>query len=308
MQYLTHNDAPAVLDVYTPCQAEHGIADAAASQHARMAVESRMSPVFVHDPRRGPSSHSRFSLDGNPDIDKDWATTTLEYVEDGATKLMDVPFTPADFARTRPASRSSSASSPRAADGGAGRRVHRPPRGRARRQDALRLGHRRREEAGQARSLPDPGPSGPGAPQVLAHPAVSRRARRRAAGREPPHRTRGPAGAVQEAVAEREILARLHRPGDVRAGGVLQRAAERLRRLADARLGGGAAPPAAAAPAAPAARRGASGQRRRGGSAKCNNCKTCYQDLPELFEKTKIIVDGETREVGHLIPGAVETA
>ncbi len=27
MEYLNHNDSPAVLDVYTPCQAEHGIAD-----------------------------------------------------------------------------------------------------------------------------------------------------------------------------------------------------------------------------------------------------------------------------------------
>jgi pyruvate-ferredoxin/flavodoxin oxidoreductase len=39
--------------------------------------------------------------------------------------------------------------------------------------------------------------------------------------------------------------------------------------------------------------------------AKCNNCKTCYQDLPELFEKTRIVVDGVTKEVGHLIPGAL---
>ena len=65
-----------------------------------MAVESRMNPVFVHDPRRGTDLHARFSLDGNPDADKDWATTTIEYVEDGATKLLDVPFTPADFAPT----------------------------------------------------------------------------------------------------------------------------------------------------------------------------------------------------------------
>ena len=40
--------------------------------------------------------------------------------------------------------------------------------------------------------------------------------------------------------------------------------------------------------------------------AKCNNCKTCYQDLPELFEKTKIVVNGETKEVGHLIPGVLD--
>ena len=89
-----------MLDVYTPCQGEQGIADPQASRHARMAVESRMSPVFVHDPRRGGDLHSRFSLEGNPDRGKDWATTTIEYVEDGVTKLMEVPLTPADFART----------------------------------------------------------------------------------------------------------------------------------------------------------------------------------------------------------------
>ena len=97
VEFLNHNDSPAVLDVYTPCQGEQGIADPQANRHGRMAVESRMNPVFVHDPRRGPDLHSRFSLDGNPALDKDWSTTTLEYVEDGATKLMDIPFTPADF-------------------------------------------------------------------------------------------------------------------------------------------------------------------------------------------------------------------
>ena len=40
--------------------------------------------------------------------------------------------------------------------------------------------------------------------------------------------------------------------------------------------------------------------------AKCTNCKTCYQDLSELFEKTRIVVDGESREVGRLIPGILE--
>ena len=32
MEYLNHNDSPAVLDVYTPCQAEHGIADDGSEQ------------------------------------------------------------------------------------------------------------------------------------------------------------------------------------------------------------------------------------------------------------------------------------
>jgi pyruvate-ferredoxin/flavodoxin oxidoreductase len=39
--------------------------------------------------------------------------------------------------------------------------------------------------------------------------------------------------------------------------------------------------------------------------AKCTNCKTCYQDLSELFEKTRIVVNGETKEVAQMIPGAV---
>ena len=39
--------------------------------------------------------------------------------------------------------------------------------------------------------------------------------------------------------------------------------------------------------------------------AKCSNCKTCYQEIPELFEKTRIVVDGASKEVGHLIPGAL---
>jgi pyruvate-ferredoxin/flavodoxin oxidoreductase len=35
----------------------------------------------------------------------------------------------------------------------------------------------------------------------------------------------------------------------------------------------------------------------------CTNCKTCYQDLGELFEKTKIMVDGSPKEVSRVIPG-----
>ena len=38
---------------------------------------------------------------------------------------------------------------------------------------------------------------------------------------------------------------------------------------------------------------------------KCTDCKTCYQDLPELFEKTRVVVDGESKDVAQLIPGAL---
>ena len=99
MAYLNHTSSPAVLDVYTPCQGEHGIADAAASQRSRLAVECRMSPVFVHNPGANTVLHGRFNLEGNPDLDKDWTKTSIQYVENGATKLMEVALTPAYFAK-----------------------------------------------------------------------------------------------------------------------------------------------------------------------------------------------------------------
>lgn len=39
---------------------------------------------------------------------------------------------------------------------------------------------------------------------------------------------------------------------------------------------------------------------------KCTNCKTCYQDLRELFEKTTIMVEGEPKEVSRVIPGVLD--
>jgi pyruvate-ferredoxin/flavodoxin oxidoreductase len=99
MDFLTYNESPAVFDTYTTCQPEHGIADDAGNRRAMLAIESRMSPVFVHDPRRGDTLAERFSLEGNPEIGKDWITTTLEYIDDeGKNNLMEIPFTAADFA------------------------------------------------------------------------------------------------------------------------------------------------------------------------------------------------------------------
>ncbi|MBW8191601.1 2-oxoacid:acceptor oxidoreductase family protein [Neiella marina] len=99
IEYLNYQDAPALFDVYTPCLGEQGIADDASTRHAQLAVDSRMSPVFVHDPRKGETLAERFSLEGNPDVQHDWATQTMSYVDaDGITQLKQVAFTPADFA------------------------------------------------------------------------------------------------------------------------------------------------------------------------------------------------------------------
>jgi pyruvate-ferredoxin/flavodoxin oxidoreductase len=71
-----------------------------------------------------------------------------------------------------------------------------------------------------------------------------------------------------------------------------------------------AAAPAAAPAAAAAAKPNGAGDAvvtlAEADQARCTNCKTCYQDLGELFEKTKIVVDGQTKEVGRLIPGALD--
>lgn len=63
---------PAVINVYSTCQPEHGVADNLSSQHARMAVESRAFPLFVYDPRKGESIRECMSLVGNPAQKEDW--------------------------------------------------------------------------------------------------------------------------------------------------------------------------------------------------------------------------------------------
>jgi pyruvate-ferredoxin/flavodoxin oxidoreductase len=39
---------------------------------------------------------------------------------------------------------------------------------------------------------------------------------------------------------------------------------------------------------------------------RCNDCATCYQELPQLFEKATIMVDGAAQTVGRMRPGALD--
>lgn len=303
VEFLNHNDSPAVLDVYTPCQGEQGISDPQANRHGRLAVESRMSPLFVHDPRRGGSLHSRFSLEGNPAVDKDWTTTTIEYVEDGATKLMDVPMTPADFALSEGrfkkqfrALKADAAGVPLDAyiDLGQADRIGKTPFVWSV-DDAKKLvkievsstvvalvEERRRYWrtlqylAGQDVALLD-----------AAHHAELDALRHQ----------------YEEAVEAREssidsiarAMSELAASSKAPPAGGLSLA-----------FGAGAAVTAApsASPAAAKAN-GAAVSLAEEDVAKCTNCKTCYQELPELFEKTRVVVDGATKEAGHLIAGAL---
>ena len=67
-------EGPSVLIVYTTCQPEHGVADDASARQARLAVDSRTFPVFVHDPRKGQRLSERLDLRMNPAIYDDWYT------------------------------------------------------------------------------------------------------------------------------------------------------------------------------------------------------------------------------------------
>jgi pyruvate/2-oxoacid:ferredoxin oxidoreductase beta subunit/Fe-S-cluster-containing hydrogenase component 2 len=81
---------PAVINVYTTCQPEHGVPDCNSSRQAKMAVETRAFPLFIHDPRRGEKIRERLSLVGNPAQKEDWWTPPRA----------EKPLTFIDFART----------------------------------------------------------------------------------------------------------------------------------------------------------------------------------------------------------------
>ncbi|TWT69113.1 2-oxoacid:acceptor oxidoreductase family protein [Crateriforma conspicua] len=91
---------PALFNLYTPCQPEHGIGDDMSAHQAKMAVESRAYPIFKYDPDQGVTPEECFDLEGNPSIKQTWPTYTLKYHENGRSKSMELPMTFADFAAT----------------------------------------------------------------------------------------------------------------------------------------------------------------------------------------------------------------
>jgi pyruvate-ferredoxin/flavodoxin oxidoreductase len=315
MEYLNYSASPALLDVYTPCQAEHGIADAAASRRSRLAVESRMNPVFVHDPRRGSTLHDRFSLDGNPHLDRDWATTTLSYREQGEVKLLEVPLTPADFAREE--TRFKKQFRPLAAGSAAkAMPVHEyvdlPVAARVDKVPFIWS----TDAAGALERLEVSG--------AIVHLVEERRRYWRTlqylAGRHVEKLDADHHGELQalqrryqESVAARESSL----DSIARAMSELASASKAPPGALSAALApfGGASAPAAAGSGAPLAAAGAPAADatavglkiiREEDVQKCVNCKTCYQQVPELFEKTTIVIDGVPTEVGHMIAGILE--
>jgi len=92
---------PAIFNIYSVCQPEHGVADDASSKQSKLAVESRAYPLYKYNPDLGTTFAECSSLEGNPAIREDWPTYKLEYLtESGKTESMNLPLTFADFALT----------------------------------------------------------------------------------------------------------------------------------------------------------------------------------------------------------------
>ena len=91
---------PALFNLYTSCQPEHGIGDDMGHHQAKLAVESRAYPLFRYDPDRGNTIAECLDLDGNPAMNLDWPVAKIDYVERGKQKQMEIPTTFVDFAVT----------------------------------------------------------------------------------------------------------------------------------------------------------------------------------------------------------------
>jgi pyruvate-ferredoxin/flavodoxin oxidoreductase len=91
---------PALFNLYTTCQPEHGVGDDMGAHQAKLAVESRAYPIFKYNPDDGVTAEEAFDLTGNPDMNRTWPTYQLKYKENGREKSMEVAMTFADFAIT----------------------------------------------------------------------------------------------------------------------------------------------------------------------------------------------------------------
>jgi len=90
---------PALFIFNTPCPPEWGIADDAAPDAARLALESRAVPNIVYNPDEGTTFSECMDLEGNPSPLDTWTSYDLSYVdEEGEEQKMTLPVTTADWA------------------------------------------------------------------------------------------------------------------------------------------------------------------------------------------------------------------
>jgi pyruvate-ferredoxin/flavodoxin oxidoreductase len=66
---------PALIKIHAPSPGRHGFAVDGTIERARSAVTSRVHPLVLYNPCTEGVFGSRLSLDGNPMVDREWATT-----------------------------------------------------------------------------------------------------------------------------------------------------------------------------------------------------------------------------------------
>jgi len=307
MRALEFEDGGALIVVYTPCSTENGLAEDLSNAHSMAAVQSRLAPIFVHDPRGGDSLPERFSLKGNPGINNLWVNRPLQYLDDdGKSQLMQTPFTPAEFAygevrfvkQFKPL-----------ADDADGVPIA----------DFIELDDD--DRTGKTPFIYATDRKKHLIKVACAAPIVSLVEQRKhywqtlqflaGVGAKP-------APAVVQAAAE------IKADYDAEAAAQSQDAtidaiAEALVTLVAAKkpdaaavvapLLGGTPTPSAGAPAPSAtasANPGLAIWLDPDDEPKCSDCATCYQELPDLFEKHTIMVDGEAKDVAHFKPGTLD--
>ncbi|WP_372595209.1 2-oxoacid:acceptor oxidoreductase family protein, partial [Actinotalea sp.] len=310
MDFLEYGTAPAVMDVYTPCGSENGIAEAASAARSRLAVESRMAPLFVHDPRKGEHLHDWFSLDGNPDPGKTWTTSTLEYLdEDGQPQLLTTALTPAEFALgevrfTKQFTRMDPALEDRAVP--IAEYVELP---RAERGDRVPFVYATDDDrhlikvacSTQVVALVEDRRR---YWQVLQYLSGGHEAELSALHRDDLEALQA---RYDEAMSRREsslddIVTAMTALATSSAAPVGLGSTISTR---PAVAGNGAA-------AAPAAAAGAVAVADRAvwldpaDQARCTDCGTCYQELPQIFEKATVMIDGSAKVIARMIPGALD--
>jgi pyruvate-ferredoxin/flavodoxin oxidoreductase len=313
MQMLAH-PAPSVMDVYTPCGSEHGISEAHSNARARLAVESRMHPLFVHDPQRGTTLHERFSLDGNPNVTGAWANSTIQHVDaDGALQLLETPLTPAEFALgevrfrkqfSRLAPEDSDAAIP-VAD-----YVELPVEDRAGRIPFIYAtdDDQRLIQVVCSKAIVDLVQDRRRHWQTLQYLAGVHEGQLSAA-----HRTEVDALRNQYEQAQ---LARETSMDDIARA--MAELATSSRAPASGGLGFGLGAGTALAAGGGTATAVATATDDScvtdrpvwldpSDESLCNDCGTCYQELPQLFEQVTAVIDGEARQIARMIPGALET-
>ena len=90
---------PALFNIYSVCQPEHGVSDNATARQSKLATESRAYPLMKFNPDNGETIEECLDLEGNPSLENDWPRYTLAYTnEDGSEGKLDLPLTFADFA------------------------------------------------------------------------------------------------------------------------------------------------------------------------------------------------------------------